>query len=372
MHYLLKASTFADQMSTCTTAGACFVTNDSPFAFEGGSVTVTLLNVLSGRTAVLKTMVLSLAPGAGTTEWFCASDNRVRSDAVHSEVEAINRPSQLGGAATPQTYSKHAEQIPSDRGSFVKHVVGNEKACEAACNLDSACVGFTLVGSGGQCWMYEAVPMLQASPDADFYQKPGTPAIDYVLYRDQGPAGGNAAANSSTIHHGLNSTACEAACTNDPECVGFTQPNAAGYKCWFYNGIPTRLVASGANWLQKSGTKLPPVGPPAPSPAPAPPVGPPDRPPPAELSCTQWNHTAAWRQLGCDTNGTNCVLSIEVANSSGVRASLNILPFLPPKAMRLAPTTVTATVVRKPGIDFICPRLVCSKRSFAKTGSGQI
>jgi hypothetical protein len=74
------------------------------------------------------------------------------------------------------------------------------------------------------------------------------------------------------------------------------------------------------------------------------------------LECTQWNHTAEWGLVGCDTDGTNCVLIIEVTNSSdcfgdaGCQASLNILPFVPPKQMlgRLPFANVTATVGDKP------------------------
>jgi len=48
--------------------------------------------------------------------------------------------------------------------------------------------------------------------------------------------------------------------------------------------------------------------------------------------------------IGCDANGTNCVLQITVTNSSKAVQSTNVLPFVPPKAMRLPVAVVTATV----------------------------
>jgi hypothetical protein len=72
-HYQLRASTFADQLATCNSGGACFVTNSAPFAFNG-TVAVRLLNTLSGKSAQLTTQMLGLPPGPGVTEWFCAED----------------------------------------------------------------------------------------------------------------------------------------------------------------------------------------------------------------------------------------------------------------------------------------------------------
>ena len=41
----------------------------------------------------------------------------------------------------------------------------------------------------------------------------------------------------------------------------------------------------------------------------------------------------------------NCVLTIEVTNSTGSSVSFNTLPFVPPKDMQLPPAKVTAAVV---------------------------
>lgn len=211
---------------------------------------------------------------------------------------------------------------------------------------------------------YDSVPWLVVSPvqpTVDFLQKPGTPHL-FVRVGDREPLGGNAVANSSMAHGDVNSTMCEEACSEDPLCVGLTLPNADGYKCWFYNYAPKTLEHSGADWLQKVETPLPPVGPPAPqppSPPPPPgPVDPPCRPPPPELECTAWNKTAEWRRAGCDVNGTNCVLIIEVfaaddddhaSTTSGQQhrssVSRNVLPFVPPKLMRLPATSAAAPVL---------------------------
>jgi hypothetical protein len=260
LHYVLKASTFADQMSTCTDAGSCYVTNDSPFEFKG-TVSVRLLNVMTGKKIKLVEKQVSLQAGAGITEWFC--------------------PEAIEGAA------------------------------------------------------------------------PHKEAVIYATVHDAIPGGGNAAANFSIVHGQLNSTTCADACTANSKCVGFTEPNAAGYRCWFYDYVPKQLEKSGADYRQKSSLPLPPVGrpvppspppPPPPQPRPAPPPGPPGIPPPAQLSCTMWNRTAGWREVDCDANGTNCVLVIEVSNSSGARESLNILPFVSPKQMHLPKATVAVSV----------------------------
>eukprot|EP00040_Diaphanoeca_grandis_P024326 m.133582 g.133582 ORF g.133582 m.133582 type:complete len:1057 (-) comp29683_c0_seq3:38-3208(-) len=71
LHYIFKSSTFADQLSTCNTGGACMVTNDSPFAFKG-NVNVTLSNLQTGGSTLMVLEPVNLEPGAGITHWFCA------------------------------------------------------------------------------------------------------------------------------------------------------------------------------------------------------------------------------------------------------------------------------------------------------------
>eukprot|EP01043_Picozoa_sp_COSAG02_P052881 COSAG02_NODE_5766_length_4055_cov_2.385996_1_plen_421_part_00 len=338
MHYILRATTFHDQMGTCTTGGACFVRNDAATQFDG-TVTVNVLNLITGDS--VNTTInhsLSLAPGAGTTTWFCANGEG------HKEnVEEL-----------AAKFTRLRDQIPLDRNNFTSHVVGNSSACEAACSTDSDCIGFTQPSQRGQCWLYGHVQFLVGSTQADFYQKSGTSQL-YRRADDQAPVGGNAAANSSMMHGALNSSACLTHCSADASCVGFTQPKSDGYRCWFYQYQPRNFKSSGANWLQKAGNDVPP---PEPAPPPTPPPynptpGPPCTPPPKALDCAAWNSTTQWKTLGCDRHGSNCVVRVLVLQSSldatGVASerlvTRNILPFVPPKAMTL-PTgaDVTATV----------------------------
>ena len=268
---MLRATSFADQMSTCTTAAACFVTNDSPFAFDG-NVSVTLVNVLTGNSALLSNPVLSLGPGAGVTKWFCASEPAT---GTAFGAEALREAPPRGGPAAVQSYTRVPNRIP---------------------------------------------------------------------------VGGTAAANSSLVHGAVNSTACEDVCSANSNCVGVLVPNAAGHRCWLYDYVPDQLVRSGADWIHKTVTPpMPPTPRPSAPTAPAPTAPPPCRPPPPELECTAWNRTSAWKTLGCDGTGGNCLLVLEVwatdgaAGSSGP-ASRNVVPFVPPKSMRLPPSTVTAVV----------------------------
>ena len=123
LQYFFEASIFADQMATCTSLGACFVKNDAPTAFDG-SVVITLLNVLSGKSAQLTNHDVSMPPGAGSVEWFCPADK-----------------DELRGEQSAGAYAKHRDQIPIDRGNFTKVASGAAGVCEAACNADKSCKG---------------------------------------------------------------------------------------------------------------------------------------------------------------------------------------------------------------------------------------
>ena len=162
LHYIFKASTFADQMSTCNTAGACFVRNDSPFAFSG-QATVRLLNVVTGKSVAMNQHALALAPGAGVTEWYCAD-------------KAAGKTERAAEALAGATYTRHSLQIPLDRNNYTRQVAADEAGCEAACNAEPKCLGFTLM-SGAICWLYDVVPSLHNDPEADWWQKPGTRPI---------------------------------------------------------------------------------------------------------------------------------------------------------------------------------------------------
>jgi len=156
LHYQFRKSTFADQMSTCNTGGACFVTNDAPFPFSG-VVSVRLVNVLSGASGIMAQESVSLKPGAGITKWFCAT--ATRNDSVRG------------------VYADHPRQIPTNRDNFTKNIQGTQEQCEAACNADPSCLGFTGAQPVKECWLYSEVATLMNFADADWFQKPGTKPI---------------------------------------------------------------------------------------------------------------------------------------------------------------------------------------------------
>lgn len=256
LHYTLKSSTFADQMSTCNDAGACIVKNDSPFEFSG-KASVRLLNVMSGTSVSLTEHPLSMAPGAGVDEWYCGTGASDTNTVGHAEMAPITN--------QKPTYTLRVGQIPVNRNNYTNPQYKGEAKCETACDADKSCVGFTYIGwpdpLNGDCYLYDAPHRLMDYAGADWFQKPGTAPI---------PA------------------------------------------------------------------------PPAPPPPPPPP--PPAKPPPPQLKCTSWADAKGWRTAGCDTNGTNCVLIIDVTNSTGARVSHNVLPFVPPKSMTVPNASVVADI----------------------------
>lgn len=58
--------------------------------------------------------------------------------------------------------------------------------------------------------------------------------------------------------------------------------------------------------------------------------------------CADWTRSDAWASTGC--SHAACVLTVETTNSSGAQVSNNVLPFLPPHALALRQTFVTARV----------------------------
>ena len=138
-----------------------FVANDSPFGFTG-TATVRVLNVISGASSTVVSRPLSLPPGPRFTEWFCGTGDlgggedvarmgdedvaRMASDASGtSRSDNTQRRSDTGIA----TYALHRGQIPDPSGNFTKALTAtSELACEAACNAEPTCLGFTS-GAGG-------------------------------------------------------------------------------------------------------------------------------------------------------------------------------------------------------------------------------
>jgi len=69
LHYWYKASLFASVMATCGKGGACYVKNDSPYAFTG-KLEIVSTDFSTGETMLAKSMDLELAAGAGSISWF--------------------------------------------------------------------------------------------------------------------------------------------------------------------------------------------------------------------------------------------------------------------------------------------------------------
>lgn len=74
--------------------------------------------------------------------------------------------------------------LPSNRNNFSKTLAGKDgsiAACEAACNADPKCLGFTryVHSRPNDCWLYEAVPSLVSNTAANWHQKPGTKPIPH-------------------------------------------------------------------------------------------------------------------------------------------------------------------------------------------------
>ena len=219
--------------------------NDAPFAFSG-SVSVRILNVVSGKSANVTSEPVSLPVGPKLSRWFCA------------EPPPAQNETHTGG--DERTYTVRAG-IPTDRSNFTSQLTGkaaSEATCEAACNTDPKCLGFTQYNRYSakyqhDCWIYSVVPSLTSNTGASFHQKPGGKPIP-------GP-----------------------------------QP------------APTPPPS--------------PPTPTPPTPTPPPPPAPVPYPEPAQLNCTSWPETAGWAEVGCDTTGTNCVLIVEVHNSNSSAVS---------------------------------------------------
>ena len=124
LHYMLGATTFADQIVACNQAAQCFAKNDSPFEFSG-ELSLQLRNVQTGTTALVRRLPLKLSAGAGTVQWFCASNS-----------SSSSTTSALGG-----NYSYHPCQVPTV-GAFVAHhfpTVVSQLQCQAWCDANNTC-----------------------------------------------------------------------------------------------------------------------------------------------------------------------------------------------------------------------------------------
>ena len=162
LHYTFRKSTFADQLSTCNTAGACFITNDAPFPFAG-TITVRLINMLTGNSTVMKRAAVSLPAGAGVTQWYCADGASV---SWVGTMDAIAPAPPPPPPPPPPSYGVYYHQYPDPAtAKFVQLNSTNETACEKACTADAACLGFTMEDNSGtdpvaDCWSVDQFVMI--------------------------------------------------------------------------------------------------------------------------------------------------------------------------------------------------------------------
>ena len=133
---------------------------------------------------------------------------------------------------------------------------------------------------------------------------------------------------------------CEAMCSANETCSGFTQDNAVDTRCWLYASVASLQDKQGDSWYQKVGA--------GPSPPPTPPSPVPPTPTPLpQLSCVAWAETDAWHSAGC-AKSASCVLIIEVFDEEHAIRSQNVSPFVAPKSMQLPPPTAVSVAFGKP------------------------
>ena len=381
----MRRSTFNDHMATCNSAGACFVTNDAPFPFNG-SVSVRILNVATGASANQSRVTVALPTGPKVTHWFCAQDlpnashytgtgsGANQEGLSDDEAAPAASPPVAQQAAVPGSSADGWTMVLVSDNGFPEHgsvafnqeaaAVTTEAECLATCLANvSTCKAVTWVPRPKDpCTHYQDIAgtIVKPSPGCHYYRLTRDDNAPYTVIpalpidRDT--------INKTLVGKTASVGGCEAACSADPKCLGFTKYNHAGPKgswrnnCWLYDSVPSLVANTDASWYQKPGTKPIPGPKPKPPPPPHPPPHPPAPPPkppapypePAQLNCTSWAQTSGWQKAGCNTIGGNCVLLVDVYGvvygsdpSASSPVSWSVLPFQPPKHMELAPANVT-------------------------------
>jgi hypothetical protein len=383
----MRASTFADHMATCNSAGACFVANDAPFPFNG-SVSVRILNVVTGASFNQTHVAVALPTGPKLSHWFCAQDPPSASSGHRSLLNGESENDEDNDEAA-NLAAAHATQAPavsldgytmvlvsSDGFPEHGHASFNHKA--AAVTIEAECLSTCLTNQTTckavtwlprltePCIHYQDVrgASVKPSPGCHYYRRAPDSDAPYTAT----PAIPTDRSNFTKFLVGANASVadCETACNAVPKCLGFTKYNHGAPKgswrnnCWLYDVVPSLVGNTAVSWHQKPGTKpipgpnpappTPPRPPPSPPPSPGPkPPAPPPYPEPAQLNCTSWAQTTGWQKIGCNTIGGNCVLLIDVysGSNSGNRGRLeswSTLPFQPPKHMTLAPASVSLSL----------------------------
>ena len=149
--------------------------------------------------------------------------------------------------------------------------------------------------------------------------------------------------------------ACELTCDKLQGCVGFTRstdaaPSSSAW-CFMYKTVPSlNGAAPTASFYLKPGSPRPPTTPTPPGPPP-PPLLPPAPPIADQPQCGTF--ASMLPALGCASNGSDCVLSVQVTTSGGkiadtgdqVVLSTNVNLFVPPKDIIALPrASINATV----------------------------
>jgi hypothetical protein len=369
-------------MATCNSAAACFVTNDAPFPFNG-SVSARILNVVTGASVNQTSLTaVALPTGPKLSHWFCAQDPPSAGSGhgrglAGEEVEADDDDDATAATA-------HAKQSPAGGYTMVLvssdgfpehgHATFNREA--AAVTTEADCLS-TCLANQTTCkavtWLPRPTePCIHYQDVEGAIVKPSPSCRYYRLTRDSDAPYSVTLAlpidrnnfTKTLVGKAASVASCEAACNADPKCLGFSKYNHGAPKgswrnnCWLYEAVPSLVGNTEASWHQKPGTKpIPgpkpaPPAPPHPAPRPPPPPGPKPPPPPkpvpypepAQLNCTSWAQTTGWQKVGCNKIGGNCVLLIDVYNSSspsGSPESWSTLSFQPPKHMQLAPANVS-------------------------------
>eukprot|EP01047_Picozoa_sp_COSAG01_P040745 COSAG01_NODE_3448_length_6086_cov_4.407049_8_plen_432_part_00 len=351
--------------------------NDAPFSFNG-TVTIRILNVVTGTSFNLTQEWVSLAPGPKLSQWFCAhnpetlprirhpalvepDDGTDKDDAI---VAARQVPTEPVGGYVMVLVSRDAYP---EHGRFNHEAAGitSEAGCLASCLANhSTCKGVTwLTRPAEPCIHYQDVAgaIIRPSTGCHYYkiERSAPYTVTAGLPSDRSNFSKALAGKAASVAD------CEAACNADAQCLGFTKynhgssvPGSWRNNCWMYRVVPSLVSGAGVSWHQKPGTQPIPRRPPAPTPAPAPapaPAPPPPVPPPPglkplpQLNCTSWPHTTGWQAVGCDAIGGNCVLLIDVYNQSDGHAnsspeSWSVVPFQPPKHQQLAPAKISWSI----------------------------
>lgn len=176
--YLLKASAFSDQLAHCAVDGVCYVRNDDGVRPFKGRVVVSVTALRTGTETVLSDRTVAIARGPGVVQWLCAID--ANASAGLSSPSAVAGNSGMDRDRGNGSYTRFVREIPTDRANYTGPHAATLAACEATCDKQSTCVGFTRTNKPDSaitdCFFYSSVPSLNgAAPGASYWSKPGEP-----------------------------------------------------------------------------------------------------------------------------------------------------------------------------------------------------